>query len=243
MLAIIRVAIQRSRATLLALTLLLFGGWAAYTAIPKEAFPDITIPIMYVSMRLEGISPEDAERLLVRPMEQELRSLEGIKKISGIAAEGHASVLLEFDAGFDAKRALQDVREQVDTARTKLPSEADDPQVHEINTALFPIMSIGLSCPVGEAALVATARRLQLELEALPQVLEVDIGGDKEDLLEILIDPQVMESYGLDAGQLFNLVSRNNRLVAAGSLDTGSGRMAMKVPGVIENLRSEEHTS
>ena len=236
MLAIIRVAIQRSRATLLALTLLLFGGWAAYTAIPKEAFPDITIPIMYVSMRLEGISPEDAERLLVRPMEQELRSLEGIKKISGIAAEGHASVLLEFDAGFDSKRALQDVREQVDTARTKLPSEADDPQVHEINTALFPIMSIGLSGPVGEAALVATARRLQLELEALPQVLEVDIGGDKEDLLEILIDPQVMESYGLDAGQLFNLVSRNNRLVAAGSLDTGSGRMAMKVPGVIENL-------
>jgi len=236
MLAIIRVAIQRSRATLLALLLLLIGGWSAYNAIPKEAFPDITIPIMYVSMQLEGISPEDAERLLVRPMEQELRSLEGIKKISGIAAEGHASVLLEFDAGFDSKRALQDVREKVDTVRSKLPSEADEPQVHEINTALFPIMSIGLSGPVDEATLVAIARRLQLELEAIPEVLEVDIGGDKEDLLEILIDPQVMESYGLDPAQLFNLVSRNNRLVAAGSLDTGSGRMAMKVPGVIENL-------
>lgn len=236
MFSLISVAIQRSRATLLALFMLILGGWAAYTAIPKEAFPDITIPIVYISMRLEGISPEDAERLLVRPMEQELRSLEGIKKMTGIANEGHASVLLEFDAGFDPKQALQEVREQVDTARTKLPSEADDPQVHEINTALFPIMSIGLSGPLDEATLVATARKIQLELEALPEILEVDIGGDREDLLEILIDPQIMESYGLDATQLFNLVSRNNRLVAAGSLDSGSGRMAMKVPGVIETL-------
>ena len=236
MLAMIRVAIERSRATLLALLMLLVGGWAAYTAIPKEAFPDITIPIMYVSMRLEGISPEDAERLLVRPMEQELRSLEGIKKITGLASEGHASVLLEFDAGFDPKQALQEVREQVDTARSKLPSEADDPQVHEINTALFPIMSIGLSGPIDEAILVATARRIQVELEALPEILEIEIGGDREDLLEILIDPQIMENYGLDTSQLFNLVSRNNRLVAAGSLDTGAGRMAIKVPGVIENL-------
>ena len=180
MLAMIRVAIERSRATLLALLMLLVGGWAAYTAIPKEAFPDITIPIMYVSMRLEGISPEDAERLLVRPMEQELRSLEGIKKITGLASEGHASVLLEFDAGFDPKQALQEVREQVDTARSKLPSEADDPQVHEINTALFPIMSIGLSGPIDEAILVATARRIQVELEALPEILEIEIGGDRE---------------------------------------------------------------
>lgn len=233
---LISAAINRSRATLLALLMLVIGGWAAYVAIPKEAFPDITIPIVYISMRLEGISPEDAERLLVRPMEQELSALESVKKMTGSASEGHASVLLEFDAGFDSKQALQDVRELVDNARSKLPSEADDPQVHEVNTALFPIMSIGLSGPIDEFTLVATARQLQLTLEALPEILEVDIGGDKEDLLEILIDPQIMESYGLDAAQLFNLVSRNNRLVAAGSLDSGAGRLAIKVPGVIENL-------
>lgn len=233
---LIQAAIQRSRATLLALFFLLVGGWAAYVAIPKEAFPDIAIPFIYISMSLEGISPEDAERLLVRPMEQELRSLEGIKQMTGLASEGHASVMLEFDAGFDPNQALQNVREKVDTARTKLPTEADEPSVHEINTALFPILSIGLSGPLDEITLVAIGRRIQEELEALPSVLEVDIGGDREDLLEILVDPQALETYGLDYSQLFSLVSGNNRLVAAGSLDTGAGRMAMKVPGVIETL-------
>jgi multidrug efflux pump len=236
MYTLIRTAIHRSRATLLTLIFLLLGGWAAYNAIPKEANPDITIPYVYISMTLEGVSPEDAERLLLRPMEQELRALEGVRKMVATASEGHASIMLEFDAGFDPDLALQKTREQVDTGQSQLPSEADEPRVHEINTALFPILSIGLSGPLDEATLVATGRRIQEELEGLPEILEVDIGGDREDLLEILVSPQAMESYGLDYAQLFNLVSRNNRLVAAGSLDTGSGRMAMKVPGVIEEL-------
>lgn len=235
--SLIYAAINRSRATLLALLFLLLGGWASYISIPKEAYPDITIPYVYISMSLEGVSPEDAERLLLRPMEQELKALEGIRKMMSTAHEGHASVMLEFDAGFDPNRALQNTREQVDTARSQLPAEADEPRVHEINTALFPILSIGLSGPLDEATLVATGRRLQEELEGLAAILEVDIGGDREDLLEILVSPQALESYGLDYQQLFNLVSRNNRLVAAGSLDTGSGRQALKVPGVIEELQ------
>src|SRR5690554_664297 len=117
--AIISVAMDRSRTTLLLFLFLLLGGMAAYQAIPKESNPDVTIPMIYVSMTLEGISPEDAERLLVRPMEQELRSLEGIKEMRGTAAEGHASVMLEFDAGFNPDKALQDVREKVDTARSR----------------------------------------------------------------------------------------------------------------------------
>ena len=234
--ALIAAAVFRSRATLMAFVFLLIGGVAAYQAIPKEANPDVTIPMMYVSMALEGISPEDGERLLVRPMEQELRTLEGVKKMTSTASEGHASVMLEFDAGFDPRQALQDVREKVDSARSKLPQEADEPVVHEINVALFPVLSVALSGPLSEAELVMTARRLKEEMEGIPEVLEVDIGGDREDLLEILVDPQVLDSFGIDYTALFNLVSRNNRLVAAGSLDTGAGRLAIKVPGVIEDL-------
>ncbi|MBL3558847.1 MULTISPECIES: efflux RND transporter permease subunit [Marinobacter] len=229
-------ALDRSRTTLLTLVFLILGGIAAFQAIPKEANPDVTIPMIYVSMTLEGISPEDAERLLIRPMEQELRSLEGIKEMRGTASEGHASVMLEFDAGFDPDVALQDVREKVDTARSKLPQEADEPRVNEINVALFPVMSVGLSGPLSERELVTVARRLQDAIEGIPEVLEVDIGGDREDLLEIVVDPQVLESYGIDFDQLASLVTRNNQLVAAGSLDTGAGRMAMKVPGVIESV-------
>ena len=233
---LIRAAMDRSRATLFVLLMLIVGGVAAYKTIPKEANPDVTIPIIYVSMSLSGISPQDSERLLVRPMEQELRSLEGIKKMTAIAGEGHASVTLEFDAGFDPKTALQDVREKVDSAQSKLPAEADQATVHEINVALFPVMSVGLSGPVNQKQLVYIARRLQQEIEAIPEVLEVDIAGDREDLLEIVVDPQAMDSYNLDYADLYNLVSSNNRLVAAGSLDTGAGRMTLKIPGVIENL-------
>ena len=229
-------AIHRSRTTLLTLLFLLLGGTVAFQVIPKEANPDITIPMVYVSLSLQGISPEDGERLLVRPMEQELRSLEGIKLMRSTASEGHASVLLEFDAGFDPDKAMQDVREKVDTARSELPAEADEPRVNEINVALFPVMSVGLSGPLSEMELVRVARRLQEEIEAIAQVLEVNIGGDREDVLEIIVDPQILESYGIDFDELGALVSRNNQLVAAGSLDTGAGRMALKVPGVIENL-------
>lgn len=234
---LITAAIDRGRAVTTLLIFLLVAGLAAYRAIPKEANPDVAIPMMYVSMTLDGISPEDGERLLVRPMEHELRSLEGIKKMTGIASEGHASVMLEFDAGFDPDKALQDVRVKVDAARSKLPSEADEPTVNEINVALFPVLSIGLAGPVSEAELVYIARRLQENIEAIPEVLEVEVGGDREDLLEIVVNPQVLETYGVDYAQLFNLVSSNNRLVAAGSLDTGAGRMAMKVPGVVEDLQ------
>ncbi|MFV8571523.1 efflux RND transporter permease subunit [Marinobacter sp. SBS5] len=234
--ALITAAMDRSRTTLLAFLFLLIGGMVSYQVIPKESSPDIAIPVIYVAMKLDGISPEDAERLLVRPMEQELRSLEGIKEMRGNASEGHASVMLEFDAGFDSDKALQDVREKVDTARSKLPQEADEPRVHEINVSLFPVLSIGLSGPLSERELITIARRFQDAIEGVPEVLEVDIGGDREDFLEIVVDPQVLESYGIDFNQLASMVSRNNRLVAAGSLDTGSGRMSLKVPGVIESI-------
>ncbi|KKO44869.1 acriflavin resistance protein [Arsukibacterium ikkense] len=233
---LIQAAIGRSRASLMLLLFLFIAGITAYLTIPKEANPDVAIPMMYVSMSLDGISPEDGERLLVRPMEHELRSLEGIKKMTSTASEGHASVMLEFDAGFNADKALADVRVKVDAARAKLPSEADEPTVNEINVGLFPVLSVGLSGPISESQLVYIARQLQENIEAIPEVLEVDIGGDREDMLEIVVDPQVLEGYGLDYQQLFSLVSNNNRLVAAGSLDTGAGRMAMKVPGVIEDL-------
>ncbi|GHG71264.1 acriflavin resistance protein [Alishewanella longhuensis] len=235
--ALIAAAIARSRASLMLLLFLFAAGISAYLVIPKEANPDVAIPMMYVSMSLDGISPEDGERLLVRPMEHELRSLEGIKKMTSTASEGHASVMLEFDAGFNADKALADVRVKVDAARAKLPAEAKEPTVNEINVGLFPVLSVGLSGPVPEPMLVAIARQLKEQIEGIPEVLEVDIGGDREDVLEIIVDPQVLQSYGLDYQQLFTLVSNNNRLVAAGSLDTGAGRMALKVPGIIENLK------
>src|SRR5690606_11006100 len=125
---------------------------------------------------------------------------------------------------------------RVDAARSFFPTEADEPRVHEVNVALFPVLSIALSGPIPEAELIYIARRIKQELEGIPEVLEVDIDGDRENLLEIVVQPQVLDSYQIDDNHLFDLVSRNNRLIASGSLDTGVGAMPLKVPGVIETI-------
>ncbi|MFG6668577.1 efflux RND transporter permease subunit [Halomonas sp. HNIBRBA4712] len=233
---LIHAALTHTRTTLLLLLGLLLAGVTAWQVIPKEANPDVTIPLIYVSLTLEGVSPEDGERLLVRPMEQELRGIEGLRKFTAQSSEGHASVTLEFDPGFDPNTALSDVRERVDIARAEIPDEADEPRVMEVNVSEFPVLSIGLSGQLDERERITVARRLKEEIEGIANVLEVEIAGEQEDLLEIVVDPLVLESYGIDFDALFNLVSRNNRLVAAGSLDTGTGRLALKVPGVITSL-------
>ncbi|MGB1299585.1 MAG: efflux RND transporter permease subunit, partial [Psychrobium sp.] len=159
--ALINAAVDRTRTTMMILVFLFISGLIAFNTIPKESQPDVAIPIIYVSMTYDGISPEDGERLLVRPMEKELKSIEGIKEMRAVSGEGHASVTLEFDAGFDADQALLDVREKVDAAKSKLPAETDEPQIHEVNVALFPVLSLALSGDVPERVVRRIARDLK----------------------------------------------------------------------------------
>lgn len=234
--ALINAAVDRARTTMMILVFLFISGLVAFNSIPKESQPDVAIPIIYVSMTYDGISPEDGERLLVRPMEKELKSIEGIKEMRAVSGEGHASVTLEFDAGFDADKALLDVREKVDAAKSKLPADTDEPQIHEVNVALFPVLSLALSGDVPERVVRRIARDLKDNIEGLSGVLEVDIGGDREELMEVIVDPQALESYNIDYYELLRTIDFNNRLVAAGAIDTDNGRQVLKVPGVIDNV-------
>ena len=233
---VIDLAMRRSRTVVLSLLVVLTGGVVAYTTIPKEAEPDIEIPVIYISIEHDGISPEDSERLLVRPVEQELRSIEGVKEMTASAYEGGANVQLEFDAGIDTKQALQDVREKVDLAQAKLPGETDEPTVHEVKMSRFdPMLVLNLAGDVPERTLTTIAKDLKEKLEAITGVLEVNLVGTREELMEVVVDPLAMESYGLDQAQIIQFVSRNNRLVAAGALHASEGRFPVKVPGVFES--------
>lgn len=236
MYAIIDAAFTRARSVALVFVMLIIAGASAYLSIPKEAEPDVTIPIIYVSVVYDGISPEDAERLLIRPLEKELQSIEGLRELKATGSEGFASVTLEFDAGFDADQALLDVREKVDIAKADLPPGSEEPRVTEVNISLFPVLTVILSGELPERALLNIAQNLRDQIEALPGVLEVEIGGEREELLEVIVDPTALETYNLSFAEVFNFVSANNRLVAAGALDSGAGRMVFKVPGVIETM-------
>ena len=233
---LIESAMSRSRTVTLSLLVVLIGGLVSYNTIPKEAEPDIEIPIIYVSISHDGISPEDAERLLVRPVEQEVRSIEGIKEMTANAYEGGANVQLEFDAGVDTDKALQDVREKVDKAKAKLPGETDEPTVNEVKMSRFdPMLVLNLAGNIPERMLTTIAKDLKEKIEGMGGVLEVNLIGTREELMEVVVDPLAMESYGLDQAQIIQFVSRNNRLVAAGALHSDEGRFPVKVPGVFES--------
>ena len=137
--SIIDFGISRSRSVLSMLFFILLAGVIAFISIPKESDPDINIPIIYVSLHHKGISPEDSERLLIRPLENELRNIAGVKEMRSTAYEGGGNIVLEFDAGFNADLALSDVREKVDLAKADLPEDTDEPTVHEVNLSAFPV--------------------------------------------------------------------------------------------------------
>lgn len=233
---LIDAAFSRTRVVVLMLVGLLAVGAVTYSSIPKESFPEVQIPTVYVSTSLEGISPEDAERLLVKPLETELAALTGLDSMTGTASEGHASVQLEFEPGFDPDTALDKVREAVDRAAGELPGDATDPTVTEVNTALFPILTAILSGPVPERTLNALANDLKDRLEGLGGVLEVDVAGERVEMLEVLIDPTVFETYNLSFAELTTQINNNNLLIAAGAIENGAGRMVLKVPGLVEDL-------
>ena len=233
--SIIDAAFSRARTVVSIFLVFLLAGTLAYQTIPKEAEPDIPIPIIYVSSTLDGISPEDAERLLVKPIEKVLQTIEGVKEIRSTASEGRASVVLEFNAGFDNEQALADVEEEVDAIENDLPPDATT-KVVEINLALFPVVTLLLSGDVPDRALNQLAKRLQDEIESLPPVLEVELSGYRDEVVEAVVDSSTIEAYGLSLLEVGNLIRSNNLLVAPGALDSGVGRMVLKVPGVVESI-------
>jgi multidrug efflux pump len=227
--------LSRPRTVLTIMVALVIAGLFSYLTIPKEANPDIDVPVFYVSITQAGISPEDSERLLVKPMEPRLRGLNGLKEFTAIASENHAGIILEFDINFDKNAALADVRAKVDEARADLPSAAGEPRILETNFSLIPTIIVTLSGDVPERTLYSHARRLKDQIEAISSVQNADLSGHREELLEIVIDLVKLDSYSITQDELLRAVQRNNQLVPAGALDTGRGRFNVKVPGLFES--------
>ncbi|MGR3511978.1 MAG: efflux RND transporter permease subunit [Paracoccaceae bacterium] len=234
--AMIDAAFSRTRVVVMVLLSIFAVGAYAYREIPKEANPEVPLPLVYVSTGLDGISPTDAEELLIEPMEAEFGAVEDLEKMTAEASEGFASVQLEFAAGGNVDDALDRVREAADMIQADLPEDAYDLTITEINTALFPIITVILSGSIPERTLNDIADTVQEDLEALPGVLEADIGGKRSEFLEVLIDPTVFQTYNLSFDQIVGQIQRNNRLIAAGAIESAGGRIVLKVPGLVEDV-------
>jgi multidrug efflux pump len=231
---IVGFAIRNWRMTIGLMLFAVIGGLLGLSKLALDAEPDIPVPIINVRVVLPGVSPEDAQRLLIRPMEAELKSLEGLKQMDGIAANSYAVMILEFNASFDQDKAIQEVIEKVNKARGEFPQEAREPVIEEFNTATIPILVVNMFGAAPERELQRRAKYIQRRIEGIPQVLEARISGERTDLLEAELNPALIEATGITFDEIAAAVSRNNALITAGTLQTESGKFNVKLPGLIE---------
>ncbi len=231
---IVGFAIRNWRMTMGLMLFAVIGGLLGLSKLALDAEPDIPVPIINVRVVLPGVSPEDAQRLLIRPLEAELKSLDGLKQMDGIAANSYAVMILEFTASFDQDKALQDVIEKVNKARGEFPQEAREPVIEEFNTATLPILVVNMFGDAPERELQRRAKYMQRKIEGISQVLEARISGERTDLLEAELDPALIESTGITFDEIAAAVASNNALITAGTLQTESGKFNVKLPGLIE---------
>ncbi len=229
-------AISRSRATLSIFAVTLITGLVSYFSIPIETYPDVLVPVVVTTIIHEGISPEDAERLLTKPAELELKTINGITEVSSISSEGVATIITEFDIDFESSTALAEVREAINRAKARFPLTTEEPLIQEISASDMPFVQIAIGGDnVPERTLLRIAEDLQREIELLPDILEAPMVGNREELLEAIVDPAKLETYNISSSVIMNTFTNNNRLIAAGQVDTGQGAFSVKVPGLIEN--------
>ena len=230
-------AAARARMVIAFIVLSILAGTFAYTSLPKEGEPDIEIPALFVSVQFPGISAEDSERLLVKPMETELSDLDGLKDMTGTAAENYAGVALEFEFGWDKTKIMADVRDAMSAAEADFPEGADKYSINEINFSEFPIIVVSLAGPVPERTMARLAKDLQDRLEGLEPVLEAGIAGNRDEMVEVLIDPLRLEAYNVTAGELISVVQNNNQLIAAGVVESAQGAFSVKIPSSFDKTR------
>ncbi|MDR0406589.1 MAG: efflux RND transporter permease subunit [Holosporales bacterium] len=235
--AIIDFCLDHARMVIFLFFFLLLAGIVSYTSISKESFPDVKIPVMKVSIPCSGISPEDAERLLVKPVEQKLRSIEGVKEITSMAYEGGGMIVVEFLAGYNVDEAKENVKNEVDNAKPDLPSDANDPDVSEINLSLLPVLIVKLSGSIPQRFLYQAARELKDYIEAhVTGVLKAGIIGNREEVIDLEIDAAKIANHNISVQLLQFLAAQNNRLISAGTITTDIGRFPIKVPGLFEDI-------
>ena len=230
-------AAERARMIVALILAALTAGIFAYTGLPKEGEPDIQVPVLFISVPFPGISAADSETLLVKPMETELADLAGLKKITASAAENYAGVALEFEFGWDKAKTLADVRDAMNSVEAKFPEGADKYSINEINFSEFPIIIVNLTGNVPERTMTRVAEDLQDKIEAIDAVLEAAISGNRQEMVEVSIDPLRLEAYNVTANELISVVRNNNQLIAAGEVDSAQGTFAVKIPSSFDEPR------
>lgn len=236
MIGIVDWAADRARMVLAFIVISVAAGTLAYVTLPKEGEPDIDIPVIYISVNYPGISAADSEKLLIKPMESELSSLDGLDKMRGIASESHAGMVLEFDFGWNQQEVMSDIRDAMNAAEADFPDGAQRYTLSELNFSGFPIIIVNLTGDVPERTMTRLANEMKDRIEPIEAVLEVVLTGGRDEMVEVIIDPLRLESYNITAAELIGVFQKNNQLIAAGEIETESGAFSVKIPSSFDEI-------
>jgi multidrug efflux pump subunit AcrB len=211
------------------------AGFQAYKSIPREAAPDIQIPLLIVSVPFPGSSPEDVESLISNKVEQELKTIKNLKEISSTSSEGVSVLTLEFTSDFDISEARTKVREKMDQIKPDLPADAEDYQVTEINLSEQPLMILNLAGDMGLLGLTELADDVKEEIEGIPGILEVRRAGGLEKEIRVYVNPDKMNYYKLALNQVSSSISNENTNLPGGTITMGPTKYMIRVPGEFIN--------
>lgn len=211
-------------------------GLSAYRTMPKESFPEIVIPTVYVGTAYPGNSPVDMENLITRPIEKELKSISNIKDIRSTSVQDFSSIVIEFTPGIEISKAIQDVKDAVDKSKSELPTDLDqEPNVLEVNTSDFPIMNVNISGPYSEQELKKFGEYLEDAIEKLPEISNADLAGTVEREIQINADPYKMEAVGVNFEDISGAIRAENLTISGGSIKSGDFERTLRVDGEFSN--------
>jgi CzcA family heavy metal efflux pump len=228
------IAIRNPASVFILVLMIVTLGTFAYRNLPREAAPDIQIPLLIVTYPFPGASPEDVESLVTRKLELKLQNVDNLKEMKSTSAEGASTITLEFQLGFNVDDARTKVREKLDEVKPELPADVEDPVISEINFSEQPMLIVNLAGEVGLVALKDVADDMKDEIEAIPGILEVNRAGGLEREVHVYANPEQLRYHKISLNQLASAVEAENTTIPGGTLEMGPAKYLIRVPGEFE---------
>ncbi|MGQ7869028.1 efflux RND transporter permease subunit [Sunxiuqinia sp. sy24] len=234
----------KNKITVYILTFMLVAfGLFSYNQMPRESFPEIVIPYIFVQTVYPGNSPVDIENLITRPIEQELKGMDGVTKVSSASYQDVSTIVVEFSTNVEIKQALQDTKDNVDKARSDLPGDLeDDPLVMDLDFAEFPILNINISGDFSMRELKEYAEILQDEFESLSEISEANIRGIDDREIQVNVDPYKMEARGVSYNDIALALQMENVTIGAGEFTADKTRRVVRTDADYTNMDQIRNT-
>jgi multidrug efflux pump len=235
-------AVDNSLTIFLLTFMILLFGVMAFNSIPKEQYPEVAMPTVFVNTPYPGNSAVDIENLVTRPIEKELKSLDGLKSFNSTSMQDFSIIEVEFNSDIDIDEAVIDVKDAVDKAKADLPTDMPrDPIIQDVNMSELPIVSINLSGDYSVDELRYYAEHIQDEVEKLKEISEVKIKGSVEKEMKILLDLNAMEARSISYYDIKEAIEQENVTMSAGEIVSNGFRSAVRVVGLFESAKEIEN--